>query len=447
MVRKKRNALLVLAMIMLISVFTAACGSKNDPADSSNAGSGNGAGDGNEKVSITILSRASGTSPAAVAFQNLLKKFMDENPNITVVDESLNDENAFNNKLKTSLATGNVPHIWTNYGGEAFKDYAKNIALDLQPYLDEDTKWSGDFLPLLDTWQYKDLKGTYGVPSEFYSIAIYYNKELFEKIGMAPPTTVEEMAAVSAKFKEIGITPMAIADKENFRGGHMLTNLSLKKFGQAKTDALVSGEAKWNDADMLSLFQLMKDWQDAGILGKNIVTTDNNAVTANFIAGKSAMLYEGSWGISQLAESAIADKVGVISFPGFADAPDTKDIWFGGAGGYSVSKEAKGAELDAAVKLVKFLTSVESFQYYLEFTKGGVYPVKMTVDPAAVDPVTQAFMAAQNTASGFKGELYAYDPIAQLQDKVRNEIQGMFAGNSPQKTADAIQSFIESNRK
>ncbi|MFD0714590.1 ABC transporter substrate-binding protein [Paenibacillus sp. GCM10027626] len=448
MVHKKRSAFLVLTVALILAAFTAGCGSSKNAGESAGAdtGANNGKPQG-EKVSITILSRASGTSPAAVAFQNLLKKFMEENPNIKVVDESLNDENAFNNKLKTSLATGNVPHIWTNYGGEAFKDYAKNIALDLQPYLDEDKEWSGAFLPLLDTWQYKDLKGTYGVPSEFYSIAIYYNKELFEKIGMAPPATVEEMKAVAEKFKAIGITPMAIADKENFRGGHMLTNLSLTKFGQAKTEALVSGQAKWNDADMVSLLQLMKDWQDAGILGNNLVTTDNNAITANFIAGKSAMLYEGSWGISQLAESALKDKIGVIPFPGFADSPDTKNVWFGGAGGYSVSKEAKGAELEAAIKLTKYLTSVDAFKYYLEFTKGGVYPVKMTVDPTAVDPITQAFMAAQATASEFKGELYAYDPIAQLQDKVRNEIQGMFAGNPPQKAADNIQSFVESNRK
>ncbi|CAM3946391.1 extracellular solute-binding protein [Paenibacillus alkaliterrae] len=447
MVKKNRLSFLM-TMLLFVSVFTAACGSNtNVPANTNGNSSNTENAATDEKVTISILSRASGTSPTAVAFQNLLKKFMDENPNITVVDESLNDENAFNNKLKTSLATGNVPNIWTNYGGEAFKEYATNIALNLQPYLDEDPEWSGAFLPLFDTWQYKDVKGTYGVPTEFYSIAIYYNKELFEKIGMSPPTTIEEMSAVADKFKEIGITPMAIADKENFRGGHMLTNLSLKKFGQSKTEALVTDAAKWNDPDMTSLLQLMKDWQTAGILGNNIVTTDNNTITANFIAGKSAMLYEGSWGISQLAESAIADKIGVIPFPAFADAPETKDLWFGGAGGYSVSKEAKGAELDATIKLVKFLTSVESFQYYLEFTKGGVYPVKMEIAPDAVDPITQAFAAAQASASGFKGEIYAYDPIAQLQDKVRNEIQGMFAGNSPQIAADAIQSFVQSNRK
>ncbi|RUS47482.1 ABC transporter substrate-binding protein [Cohnella sp. AR92] len=451
-----KKAVSLAASALLLSGALTACGNDgNNGKDASHSASAANAsasasadtGSKAEKVTLTILTRSSGTSPSAVAFGDLIKKFQEENPNVTIKDESMSDENAFNQKLKTSMATGQLPDLWTNYGGEAFRDYAKNSALNLQPYLDEDTKWAGDFLPLLDTWQYKDLPGTYGVPSEFYSIAIFYNKELFGKIGMEPPKTIDDMQAVAAKFKEIGVTPMAIADKENFRGGHLLTNLSLKKFGQAKTDALVDGSAKWNDADMVSLLQLMKDWQDAGILGDNIVTTDNNTITSNFLSGKSAMLYEGSWGISTLAASEIADKVGVIPFPSFSDSPDNAGTWFGGAGGYSLSKELKGAKLDAAVKLLKYLTSAEAFQYYLEQTKGGVYPVNMEVDSSKVDPVTQAYMEALKTSTGFKLELYAYDPIAQLQDKVRNEIQGLFAGNTPKKTADNIQSFLDSNRK
>lgn len=457
MTNQKRVLAWTASAILLTSALTACGGKDNGNENSADAGSsasasanasaGASAPAKGEKVTLTILTRDSGSSPKAVAFAELIKRFQSENPDITIKDESMNDENAFNQKLKTSMATGQLPDLWTNYGGEAFKEYAKNSALDLQPYLDGDAAWAGAFLPLLDTWQYKDFAGTYGVPSEFYSIAIYYNKELFKKIGMAPPATIDDLSAVSAKFKEIGVTPMAIADKENFRGGHLLTNLSLKKFGQAKTDALVSGAAKWNDAEMVSLFQLMKDWQSAGILGDNIVTTDNNTITSNFLNGKSAMLYEGSWGISQLAASPIADRIGVIPFPSFADAPDNAGVWFGGAGGYSLSKELKGAKLDAAVKLLKYLTSVDAFKYYLEQTKGGVYPVKMAVDESKVDPVTQAYSQALASSTGFKLELYAYDPIAQLQDKVRNEIQGLFAGNTPKKTADAIQSFVDSNRK
>ncbi|QJD85472.1 ABC transporter substrate-binding protein [Cohnella herbarum] len=441
----KKMISFALVSVLAMSTVLAACGNSNDNSNSSEPAASGGAKD--EKVTIRIMTRSAGTSPTVTAYQNLLKKFMADNPNITVVDESLNDEAAFNNKFKTGLATGNLPEIWMNYGGETFKEYAKNVALDLQPYLDADKKWAGDFLPLLDTWKYKDIPGTFGVPTEFYSVAIYYNKELFEKAGAEVPKSVEDFPALVEKFKAVGAVPMAMGEKENFRGGHLITNLSLKKYGFQKTQDLNSGAAKWNDADTVSLLQTMKEWQDAGVFGKNIVTMDGNTATTMFLEGKSAMIFEGVWALSQMAASPIKDKIGVIAFPGYKDKPELKDNWFGGAGGYSVSKAATGAKQEATIKLLKYLTSVEAFQAYMKETGGGVYPVKMDVDPASIDPITVQYMAALDTAKDFKGEITEYSPITQLLDKTRNEIQGMFAGNSPQKTGDAIQNFVDSNTK
>ena len=42
---------------------------------------------------------------------------------------------------------------------------------------------------------------------------IFYNKELFDKVGVAYPTgetTYEDMLGMLAKFKENGITPLSI---------------------------------------------------------------------------------------------------------------------------------------------------------------------------------------------------------------------------------------------
>lgn len=440
----KKAMSIALVSLLTVSSLLAGCGNSKGTQESATPAK---EGAKEEKVTVRIMTRSAGTSPSVLAYQGLLKKFMAENPNITVVDESLNDEAAYNNKFKTGLATGSVPEIWMNYGGESFKEYAKNVALDLEPYLKEDKKWAGDFLPLLDTWKYNGQPGIYGVPTEFYSVAIYYNKELFQKAGIEAPKTVDEIPGLVEKFKALDVVPMAMGEKENFRGGHLLTNLSLKKYGFQKTQDLMSGTAKWNDPDMVSLMQTMKDWQGLGVFGKNIVTMDGNTATTMFFEGKSAMLFEGVWALSQMAASPIANKIGVIPFPGYKEKPEFKNNWFGGAGGYSVSKEVKGAKLDATIKLVKYLTSVDAFKYYLKETKGGVYPVKMDVDPTSLDPISIQYMKALDSASDFKGEIEEYSPLLQLQDKVRNEIQGMFAGNSPQKTADAIQAFVDSNKK
>ncbi|GHI01068.1 ABC transporter substrate-binding protein [Neobacillus kokaensis] len=431
----RKTFTIFMAMALLLSIVLAGCSSSDKTSSKEEKESG--------KTTIRILSRMGGDDPESKAFNELLDKFMKENPDIKVVDESLNDEAAFNNKFKTSVATGNVPEIWVNYGGQAFKEYAKNIAMDLTPVLEEDKQWSDAFLPLFDTWKYDDLPGVYGVPSEFYSIALFYNKELFEKIGAEPPKYIEDIPELQKKFAKEDITLLRMGDKENFRGGHLISNITMKKFGLQKTEDLVSGKAKYTDKDMLEIFKIMKQWADLGVFGDNIVTTDDNEVTSAFTSGKSAMLFNGSWGISSLAESDIADKIGVIPFPGFKDAPDHLNAWHGGAGGYSVFKEIKGKKKDAAIKLVKYLTSVDAFQYYFEKAGGGVYPVKMDMDSLKVDPVTQEYTKALESSSEFLMEITAYDPRPQFQDKLRNEIQGMFAGNSPEKTAENIQKFSD----
>ncbi len=401
-----------------------------------------------EKVTIRILTRWSTTASRDVAFKNRIAKFMEENPNITVEDESVNDENTFNNKFKTAVATGNVQEIWMNYGGEPFKQYAQNnVAMDLEPIINEDKAWSEKFLPLFDTWRYSDVQGTYGIPSEFYALGIYYNKDLFKKINAEIPKTLEEFAEVSKKFLEIGITPMMMGEKDNFRGGHLLSVLSMKKFGFQKSLDLASRKAKWDDPDMISLLSLMKDWQDIGIFGKNIVTLDGNLATQAFVTEKSAMKFDGTWFLEEIAKSPIAGKVGVMPIPGFSDKPEFKDTWFGGAGGFSVSAAITGAKKDATIKLLKYMASSEAFTYYQEESKGGLYPAKTNGDPSKLDPVTIDFSKALEVASDMKGEITQYDSLPQLMDKSRNEIQGMFAGNSPEKTAKAIQAEIDKSSK
>ncbi|GAB6991661.1 ABC transporter substrate-binding protein [Paenibacillus pini] len=426
-----------LAVTLVCSLVLSACGSDSG-ADSKSA-------DGKTKTQVRIMTRLTGSDAKSKAFGELLEKFKTENPDIEVINESVNDETSYNNKFKTAVATGNVPNIWMNYGGQSFKIYAQNIAMDLQPVLDEDKTWKDAFKPLFSGWQYSDVKGTYAIPMEDSSTAIYYNKELFKKAGVEPPKTIEDMSKLVEPFKAVDAVPMLMGDKENFRGGHLINNLSFKRFGFQKTEDLVSRKAKWNDPDMVELFQLMKDWQNEGVLGNNIVTLDSNGTTAQFLAGKSAMLFEGNWAIAQISSSPIADQIGVIPFPYFADHPENKDNWFGTAGGYSVSKSISGAEKDATIKLLKYLTSVDTFKYFAEATKGGTYPVNFEMDASKIDPVTQAYMEAQKSAKKYLSEIETYDNIASLQDKLRSEIQGMFAGATPQQTADNVQKVVDSS--
>lgn len=452
-VRKVFCLILVLSMAFAIFTLTG-CSKKDVPESKGEVQSDNEKKDSEskdggsekepEKVTIRLLTRWSSTASRDMAFKQRIQDFMNENSNITVEDESVNDENTYNNKFKTAVATGNVQELWINYGGESFKEYVKNnVAIDLEPILDEDKEWSDKFLPLFDSWRYEDIKGTYGIPVEFYAIAIYYNKDIFDKINSEPPKYVEDMPELAKKLKDIGVVPMMLGEKDNFRGGHLLANLSIKKFGHRKSIDLAKRTARYDDPEFVELFKLMKQWQDLGIFGKNMVTTDGNAVRSAFFNGKSAMMFDGTWALEELAESPLAGKIGVIPFPGFKDNPEFQNDWMGGAGGMSMSAAVTGTKKDAAVKLLKYLVSSEAFTFYQTYSKGGIFPAKTTTDPNIIDAVTYDISKLVESANDMRPEIQNFDPLPQIMDKARNEIQGMFAGNDPEKAAKAIQAEID----
>ena len=397
-----------------------------------------------EPVTIRILTRLSSNQPNAVAFRERVAEFMALNPHITVEDLSIEDEDSYNSKLSTAVGTGDVPELFATYGGASFINYAQNnVALDLTEALNADPAWRDTFLPVFENFQFDTLDGTYAVPYEFFAIAMFYNQELFEQIGATPPTTIEEFEAVADKFLEAGIVPMALGEKEAWRGGHLIANLIDKKLGAESNAQIANRTLAYNAPEMVELFALISDWNTKGYFGDAAVSVDHTAEKAMFHSGQTAMHINGSWYVPEAAESAIVDKIGVVPFPYFADAPQYKDVWMGGAGGaFAISGTASPEKQAAAIELLKFVTNKEAFEHYQKVQKGGIFPVAIASDPSVVDRLTIEYSDLL-TEANFKAEVYSYDILPQMQDTVRNEIQGLFAGQTPQQTADNIQAVID----
>ncbi|WP_239617744.1 ABC transporter substrate-binding protein [Cohnella mopanensis] len=427
-----------LSVVVLASVLSG-CGDSGKNAESAGTADAGG-----EKVKIRILTRLASDQPNATAFRDKVKEFQQLNPNIVVEDLSVEDEGTFNTKFKTAVASGDVPEVFANYGGAAFAEYAKQgVAMDLSEILDSDKEWSGSYLDVFENWKFPDVPGTYAVPYEFYAIGIFYNKDLFAKANVEVPATIEEFEAAAQKLKDAGIVPMALGEKDTWRGGHLYSVLVDKKMGGQIADDIRNRTAKYNDQPFIDVLTQMKSWQQKGFLGDNIVSIDVNAEKNMFHTEKTAMHMDGSWYIGEAGQSPISDKVGFFPFPYYGDKPENKDVWMGGAGGaFSISGKAEGAKKEAAIQLLKFVTSPESFQYYQQVQKGGVFPVKIESDPAKVDPLTISYSEAFKDAT-FKAELYSYDPLPQMMDTVRNGIQGMFAGLAPEKAAKSMQDQVD----
>ena len=104
MLTKKRIMALILA-IGLLTVMLFASGTKEVAKDNVKV---------EEKTTITVLDYMDATAPGYEETQKIWQKFMDENPNITIVKEDLTNE-AFHQKMASYIAAGKIPDLMYMY--------------------------------------------------------------------------------------------------------------------------------------------------------------------------------------------------------------------------------------------------------------------------------------------------------------------------------------------
>lgn len=402
----------------------------------------------NKPITISVLTRWSGDAPTDIAFRKRLAEYQAMHPEVIIQDISVSDENSFDEKFRTGLSSGAVPNIYQNYGCASTRAYAENgVNVNLEPFFEEDPEWKNAFYDsYFSNWQYDGIEGTYGVPYESGPIPLFYNKALFKKYGLTPPVTIEEMLEDGKVFMENGIVPFSLGAKDSYRGGHLFNHLFYKRFGVAASHILGSDEFKYTDPEMIDLFQKIKDMQETGFLGSDILAGDTAYERALFNNSKTAMHIDGSWYIDEAKITDIANVMGVIKFPYYEDYPEYQNDSFGGPmAGLSVSAFASEAEQRASIDLLKFITSKEHFEAMQDVGMIAV-PVKGTVNKNLTQ-IDKEYNAAADMIKNYGTDVQRYDPANQLLDTARNAIQGLFAGMDATAVAQQIQDEVDSSRE
>ena len=429
----------IIGLVLATFAMTSLVGCGNS---SSNAGN-------NEEdiVTIKVLSRySSDQGPDDIVINSRIDQFMEDNPNIKVEHEAIGDEGTYNNMFKTSIATGDTPDIFVNYGGTQFQDYVESgIFYDLSNVAAEDSAWGDKYIgSMLDGWKFEGKEGFYGVPMSCFATGIYYNKDLFQENGLKPPTTIAEFEKACDDFVAKGIVPFALGDKDNFRGSHLLANLILKREGFDYTKSIIDGQTKWKDTAIKEVFELMSNWQKKGYLGENITTMDSSGEQALFLNGDTAMHLNGSWFMNQINDSENAEKIGFIPFPYFEEYPENKNNWHSGTSeGFSLAANNGEKRLEASIKLLKYLTDAEAYNESQKIAKGGIFPVTTMEKIDEITPIAKEFNKAFVDVKETKLEPGDYADNPQLREEIRDAIQGMFAGTSVDDTLTRIQKVTD----
>ena len=224
---------------------------------------------------------------------------------------------------------------YSTTGGSAYKDCINSMLLEVVRELSGGT-----------------VKNIPYQPSTFVTL---YNKDLFEKAGVAfVPTNWNEMLDVCAKLKAIGVYGITVDD------AYMAA-----LFGYCM-DRLVGIDATLdmvenNDFSGAHVLEFGRIWEDMAKKGYIIPKAASNIFPAGQIediaSGKAAMYLNGTWLPNEIKGNAPNMNWGQFAWPAMSENGDGISYNNFGAQSFAINKNSKHA--DEAFQFIVFMTTGE----------------------------------------------------------------------------------------
>lgn len=332
------------------------------------------------------------------------------NPDIeleVIFQQNLND------LLRTAIQAGEGPDIVQTPGPGFLLEYQKaGLVLPLNDFSVQ-YGWEEDILP----WAYASgtLGGDlYGLPLTFESMIMLYNTQVFNDLGLTPPTNRAEFEAVATALKNAGLLAISYGNVGWQPTNEHLVGIYLNAF--AGSDAVyeaLTGKRSWEDEVFAGAIDMLREdittnGYFAGSL-EDYYSFDWPTFFSTLASGKAGMMTIGTWGFRGATEYFADNPEGWdwAMLPSFGeDVPQGFDL----AVGSTISINATSKNPEAAAKVLDFFfndpqraASIAQIFSFGEF----VVPVEFTASdfPSEVDPRVVRFLTefAKTTGEGRYG--------------------------------------------
>lgn len=247
-----------------------------------------------------------------------------------------------NQKLSVLAASSDLPDLFVTGTQEYIDTYVgQGILKDIDEVLQEEsvtTISQEDRDSILDLTKQEKL---YVIPTNKNIEGIWYNKQIFEELGLEVPTTIDEFMEVCAALEEAGKQPLTVAGKEQWPITRLIGAYATQAGG---TDYLVkanAGEVSWADDAFLEAYEWIQKMGEEGYLGQGTTTVDSDTQNSLFITGAAAMCYNGSWFTENLnsENNTIGQEVGFFAFPAVEGGKGTANTYTTSYGMYLCVKD------------------------------------------------------------------------------------------------------------
>jgi multiple sugar transport system substrate-binding protein len=228
-------------------------------------------------------------------------------------------------------------------------DYVANgYVLDISDLFENGDIDLGNFAP--STYMTATLNGkTWGIPKDYDTIAIAYNKDIFDQAGLEYPkdgwTWDEFVETCKTITEKTGIYAVVCAD--GMQNGGYLT------FASGGSDFDENGVCVLDSEEVIGAYQAMADLIWEYKVAPTIEELQEVDTTTMFLNDMVAMTFQGSWNVRYFSEN-MGDKIGFVSLPIYNDteANIVHSVSFVG--------NAKTKEPEAVKKFLAYLATEEA---------------------------------------------------------------------------------------
>jgi multiple sugar transport system substrate-binding protein len=258
-------------------------------------------------VRVTVAEYSAKTGPY---FAEAEKAFEAANPGIDIQVEIV-PWDVLLQKLTTDI-TGGTNADLSIIGTRWLIDFVQqDVAEPLDGYITDEFK--GRFIETFLSPSVMEGK-TYGLPIAASARALYYNKDLFEKAGIAePPKTWDEAKAAAEKIKALGGEVYGFG----LQGKEIETDVyfyyAMWSFGAEIIDA--DGTSGLDSPGAIEAAKLYKSMIDAGLTQPGVTSYSREDVQNLFKQGKVGMMMTAPFLSNQIKEEAPDLKYGVAAIP------------------------------------------------------------------------------------------------------------------------------------
>ncbi|MEM8587175.1 MAG: extracellular solute-binding protein [Pseudomonadota bacterium] len=379
-------------------------------------------------------------------YDDLADAYMAANADVQITVTKVGSD-LFNPVLVPSLSGGEGPDVFM-YGtgpGQPAAIINGGLVADLTPYYRQ-YGWDAVIPESIENTTSSDGR-LWAVGNQVENTAMFYNRAIFDELGLQVPETWADFEAAVDTLIEAGYTtPIGLGGADRWPISHWQSMLFGRFASPAGVEEVMFGDGAWTEEPYRAAMALLQEMAEEGYFGPNPVANGYAETMDSFWAGDIPMTFTGPW-IVPPAIDALGDGIadfGSFQLPPMADGQaihPTEDI---GSGWYI---NANTEHLDVSADVLDFFFFDDGSRLML--LNDGTIPIGPLTDllPESSLPPIVAELRAQIDSYRPNGTIHAFlDTVtpASMTNVTYDGLQALLLGvMTPEQFVEAIQAEWE----